>query len=127
MQSPADRPQVLVVEDEAIIAMDLEGILTDAGLAVPATLPSCAAALEWLDVHLPDVALVDMHLLDGSCEPVAKRLVERGIPFVVFSASTEREQPSDPVFQSAAWLEKPAPRERIVAAIMAAVASPTMA
>jgi DNA-binding NtrC family response regulator len=113
---------VLVLEDEVIIALDIEGILTDAGLAVPATLPSCADALEWLDGNDADVALLDMHVLDGSCERVALTLVERCIPFVVFSGGTETDENLDPVFAKGSWLEKPASADRIVAAVRAALA-----
>lgn len=81
--------RVLVLEDEAIIAIDVENILTDAGLSVAGTLGSCADALKWLDANDAEVALLDMHLLDGSCEPVARRLAEKGIPFVVFSGDSE--------------------------------------
>ena len=121
MNAPATGARVLVLEDEAIIALDIEGILTDAGLAVLATLASCANALEWLDGNDADVALLDMHLLDGSCEPVARRLAEKGIPFVVFSGDSETDETLDPIFRTGIWLEKPAPADRIVAAVRAAL------
>lgn len=82
--------RVVVLEDEAIIAIDVENILTDAGLSVAGTLGSCADALRWLDANDAEVALLDMHLFDGSCEPVSRRLAEKGIPFVVFSATRKR-------------------------------------
>ncbi len=69
-------PRVLVLEDEAIIALDIEGILTDAGLDVAATLSSCAGAVEWLTANRPDVAILDIDLQDGSCEHVAQRLLD---------------------------------------------------
>lgn len=113
--------RVLVLEDEAIIAIDVENILTDAGLSVAGTLGSCADALKWLDANDAEVALLDMHLLDGSCEPVARRLAEKGIPFVVFSGDSETDETLDHIFRTGIWLEKPAPADRIVAAVRAAL------
>ncbi|WP_082767141.1 response regulator [Bosea sp. PAMC 26642] len=121
MSTPTGGKSVLVLEDETIIAMDLEGILTDAGLVVKATLATCAAALEWLGTYHADVALLDMHLLDGSCEPVAKRLVELGIPFVIFSGGSDTDETLDPIFANGIWLEKPAPGQRIVTAVSEAL------
>lgn len=121
METTVSRPRVLVLEDEAIIAVDIEGILTDAGLAVAGTIPTCAEALEWLAINTADVALLDLHLLDGSCEPVARRLVDQRIPFVVFSGGDEGDATLDPIFASGAWLDKPAPPDRIVAAVRGAL------
>jgi len=52
--------RVLVLEDEAIIAFDVENIRTDAGLSVAGTFGSCADALKWLDANDAEVALLDM-------------------------------------------------------------------
>jgi len=79
-------PAALIVEDEAMIALDLEASLADAGFE-PITVASCAAALRWLEVVTPDVAILDVLLPDGSCESIAKELDERAVPFVVHSGS----------------------------------------
>ena len=110
-------PKILVLEDEVIIALDIEGILTDAGLDVAATLPTCASAITWLKANRPDVAILDIDLQDGSCELVAQRLLDLCVPFVVFSGSDPAEATIDPVFLKGAWLGKPAPGERIVEAV----------
>jgi DNA-binding response OmpR family regulator len=102
--------RVLVLEDEAIIAIDVENILTDAGLAVAATLGSCADALKWLDANDAEVALLDMHLLDGSCEPVARRLAEKGIPRLWSSQATrKRTRPSTLSSRPASGSRSPRP------------------
>jgi len=118
MNAPAQGTRVLVLEDEAIIAMDVEGTLMDAGMVVAATLARCSDALEWLETNQADIALLDMHLLDGSCEPVARRLAEMAIPFVVFSGGDENDETLDPVFAQGSFLAKPAPADMIVAAII---------
>jgi DNA-binding response OmpR family regulator len=77
--------------------------------------------MRWLEANDADVALLDVHLLDGSCAPVARRLTEKGIPFVVFSGSSPNEEALDPAFAAGAWLEKPASADRIVAAVRGAL------
>jgi DNA-binding response OmpR family regulator len=117
MQSETRRTRVLILEAQAIVAMDVEGILEDAGLTIAATLATCADALDWLEGNAADVALVDMQLLDGSSECVVRRLSDLGIPFVIFSGAPENDNTRDPVFLTGGWLEKPAQPGRIVAAI----------
>ena len=121
MDTPGKGTRVLVLEDEAIIALDVEGILTDAGFKVAATLATCADALEWLDNHSADIALLDLHLLDGSCAPVGNRLAQLGIPFVVFSGGSAADETVDPILAQGQWLEKPAPPSRIVEVVLAAL------
>ena len=116
-------PRVLILEDEPIIALDVEGILSDAGFGIAGTLATCTDAMEWLKDNLADAALIDIDLQDGSCELVAQRLLDLGIPFVVFSGSEPAEAMIDPVFLRGGWLEKPASGPRIVTAVTGALAS----
>jgi DNA-binding response OmpR family regulator len=115
--------RVLVLEDEPIVAMDIEATLSDAGFTVPAVIPSVADALKWLDDNAPDVVVLDIHLQDGVCVNVVRRLVEKAVPFVVFTGSNPDQGDVDPVFRAGLWIEKPAPAERIVAVIQELVAA----
>ena len=54
--------RVLVVEDEALIAMDLQALLEEAGYQVLGPANSSAAALALIDNEEPDVALLDVNL-----------------------------------------------------------------
>lgn len=101
--------------------MDIEGILTDAGFNVMAALSTCAAAMDWLLDSRADVAIIDLELLDGSSDWVARRLNDLGIPFVVFSGSSRKIGTIDSVFLTGGWLEKPSPAEMIIAAVRQAV------
>ena len=82
--------RVLIVEDEALVAMDLEMSLIDAGARVvgPALTLAAAQALvrEPLDAAILDV---DLHGLD--VYPAADTLRERGVPFIFHSAHGDRE------------------------------------
>ncbi|HDZ58396.1 MAG TPA: response regulator [Pseudomonas xinjiangensis] len=73
--------KVLIVEDEALIAMLLEEMLVDRGFDVVAhavTLDEAERLASTIDV---DVAILDVSLGGTYVFPVAERLRERGIPF----------------------------------------------
>ena len=78
--------RVLVVEDERLIALDLQDILEEGGFTVIGPVPKASAALALIAENPPDCAVLDVHLLDGTSEPVAEALRERDCPFVVVTA-----------------------------------------
>lgn len=119
----ARRTRVLILEDEPIVAMDVEATLSDAGFEVPAVIPRVADALAWLQDNIPDVVLLDINLQDGPCVGVVHHLVEKSVPFVVFTGSAPEEDDVDPIFKTGPWIEKPAPAGRIVAVIQELVAA----
>lgn len=82
---PLDTParRILVVEDEALVAMLVEDALEDAGFGVIGPVRSVAQALEALEAELPDAAVLDLNLAGENSVAVADALVARGIPFVV--------------------------------------------
>lgn len=57
--------RVLLVEDEALILMQLEMLVEDAGHLVVGTAMRCAEAIELAHSEEPDLALVDVNLCDG--------------------------------------------------------------
>src|SRR5580704_4849182 len=59
---PASQPKVLIVEDEGIVACDLERRLRKAGYAVSAIAPSGEQALRSIEETFPDLVLMDIHL-----------------------------------------------------------------
>ena len=80
-------PLVLVVEDEFLIATDLEHMLVRHGWRVLGPAPTVGAALRLLDDGArPDVALLDANLRGEAATPVAARLRALGVPFVLASA-----------------------------------------
>jgi DNA-binding NarL/FixJ family response regulator len=58
--------KVLIVEDEALIAMDLAMLVTDLGHNVCAIAASAAGAIAHASAHYPDVVLMDIRLAQGS-------------------------------------------------------------
>jgi CheY-like chemotaxis protein len=100
------KPLVLVLEDEALIAINLQDELQDADYEVAGPFTACSAALEWLQTATPDMAVLDATLNDGSCHSVAVELSRRGVPFLIYSGHQEdRQLLAD--FHPVAWIEKP--------------------
>lgn len=75
--------RVLIVEDQMLIAIELEQILEDAGFTVVATLTSPQDSIAWLSANdPPDAAILDVHLGDKTSEQVAAFLMARSVPFM---------------------------------------------
>ena len=87
--SPQAAPRLLVVEDNALIAMDLEEILKSYGCQVVGPSVSVREALSKLDDEDIDVAVVDYQLADGTAASLTKVLDERGIPYAICTGTSE--------------------------------------
>lgn len=76
--------RLFVVEDEALVAMLLEDMLTDLGCVVVDVAGSLAQALERLDTlkTRADGAILDVNLGGEQVYPFADALAERQIPFL---------------------------------------------
>lgn len=83
--------QVLIVEDYALIAMYVEDLLDEAGYNRVCTISSCEAALDWLQRHTPQFAIIEMQMEGGNCEAVARLLEQRSIPYVVHTAASAND------------------------------------
>jgi CheY-like chemotaxis protein len=74
--------RVLVVEDEAMIAMLAEDMLEMAGCKLAGTASTLAEGLEAARGDDFDVAMLDMNLDGDHSTPIADLLSERGKPFI---------------------------------------------
>jgi CheY-like chemotaxis protein len=72
---------VLIVEDDPIIALDFEDTLLGFGVKAVRTAPSVARALALIDQQPPDFALLDVGLIREKSFAVAERLEALKIPF----------------------------------------------
>jgi CheY-like chemotaxis protein len=98
--------KVLVVEDEAFIAVDLESMLRELGCDVLPLAPSVAEALAILRTERPDAALLDVRLTDGEVTPVAAALAAIGVPFALVTGCDDRSL-GGPLLRAARRLRKP--------------------
>lgn len=80
--APANR-RILVIEDEALVAMLVEDALIDAGFSVIGPARSVAEAMSLLAREEPAAVVLDLNLGGETSLSVADALVARGIPFVV--------------------------------------------
>jgi two-component system, response regulator PdtaR len=79
--------RILIVEDEMLVAMELESILEDLGHEPVGIAPDLAAA-EQLASSPIDLALVDLNLRDGLTGPeIGTRLSSRGVTVLFITAN----------------------------------------
>ena len=102
--SPASIGRVLLVEDEACLAMMLQDLLEDAGYEVikAARVP---AALRMAQGESIDAAILDVNVAGTEVFPVAEQLRERGVPFMFASGYGERGLPGE--YRDCPILQKP--------------------
>lgn len=82
--------RILIVEDEIIVAMDLEATLEDFGFETVGIAADTPSALQ-LGAANPDVALVDVNLRDGATGPeIGARLARDFGVNVVFITANPR-------------------------------------
>jgi two-component system, response regulator PdtaR len=110
---------VLIVEDEFLVALQLEDILTDAGHNVVGIVPDAASA-HALD-EPPEVALVDINLRDGPSGPmIAWRLAERFGTTIIY-VTANPGQIGTPAPTAVGVVQKPFSHHAILAAVALAV------
>lgn len=87
----------LVVEDEAILAMDIEGMIEEAGHTVVGEAASLHAVENLEERMRPDIALVDLHLADGSSGIDVSAFIQQRWPqaVIVFVTANPSKIPSD--------------------------------
>ena len=110
--------RVLVVEDELMIRMLLEGMLTDLGHTVVAQAGGIEEALALARQAEFDVALLDVNLNNEPITPVVEVLVQRGLPFVFASGYGQRGVPE--AYRSSPTLQKPFQVDALAQALEAA-------
>ena len=101
----AAKRRILVVEDEMLIGMLLEDMLTDLGHEVAAVVPRLKDALAAVERETYDMAVLDVHLHGESAFPVAEALIAKGVPFVFATGYGERGLPEN--YRGRPVLQKP--------------------
>ena len=112
---PAD---VLIVEDDPIIAIDFEDRLLGFGVTSVRTVGSVARALNAINARAPDFALLDVELIREKSFAIAERLASLKIPFVfVTGYGAETSIPAQ--FAARPRLQKPCSSDALEAALQA--------
>jgi two-component SAPR family response regulator len=101
-QAELSRLKVLVVEDEALIALNLADVLRGFGCLVVGPALNLDQSMRLVKVEAVDGAVLDINLRGEMVFPLADALAERSIPFVYVTGYGKLLRPSDagrPVLQ----------------------------
>jgi CheY-like chemotaxis protein len=106
MSLPGKR--ILIVEDELIIAWQIQSAVESLGCSVSGPVSSVGAALELLrnSSVIPDAALLDVNLQGTMVLPVAQECQRRSIPFVLLTGYG-RLALDEPLLNAAVRIRKP--------------------
>jgi len=110
---PAD---VLIVEDDPIIAIDFEDRLLGFGVTSVRTVGSVAQALAAIAARAPDFALLDVELGREKSFAVAERLTAAQVPFV-FVTGYGAETSIPAAFKARPRLQKPCSSDALETAL----------
>ena len=97
---------VLIVEDDPIIAIDFEDTILGFGVKTVRTAASVARALDMIADHPPDFALLDVGLVHEKSFAIAERLDALKIPFA-FVTGYGADVSLPPAFADRPRLQKP--------------------
>ena len=117
-----DAKSVLVIEDQFLIAIDAEQALRRAGAADVRLASSVRDALQTLTNFVPDAAVLDFVLGDGTGVDVAGALTELRVPFV-FATGYGEDVPVPASYRHVPIVRKPFSVEELISQLNRAVAA----
>ncbi len=109
--------RVLIVEDEAMIAMQLEFDLEDLGCEVIGPAPSVQSALQLIEQETVDAAVLDFRLGDETSSEIAAALIGRNVPFAFMTGHALNDLPSE--LRRHICLQKPVMHQLLISALTA--------
>jgi DNA-binding NtrC family response regulator len=118
--APHDRPTVLVVEDEFIIALDLSETVQDLGYELEGPFADKENAFEAIDREMPDAAILDVYTADGEVFPLADALTEAGVPIIFHSGHVPPSEVRER-YPEAIACSKPCPPSQMIDMLQQAV------
>ncbi|RYC33249.1 response regulator [Lichenibacterium minor] len=113
--------KVLIVEDEALIAMLFEDILEDTACQIVGPAMNVRQAMALAEAEEIDIAVLDVNLNGESSFPVAALLQSRGVPLVFSSGYGSQGLP--PEWQDRPTLPKPFTSDEVVDTLARLVAA----
>jgi PAS domain S-box-containing protein len=117
-----DGVRLLVVEDEPLVALEIEAELTDAGAVVVGPAGSLEAAMRLIEGEPIDAALLDANLAGKPVDALAAALAARGVPFAFASGYGPSGLPEG--FRDRPLLGKPFGSEALVALVRTLLGPP---
>lgn len=110
---------VLVVDDEPLVALMVEGMLEDLGHRVLGVVHNLPAAMDVLQVQTPNLAVVDFELGRANSLDLLIECRKRGVPVVLSTGYGREDLPSE--CRDLALLSKPFSNEQLESAIALAL------
>ena len=107
--------RLLVVEDEPLVALEIEAELADAGAVVVGPVGTLEAAARLIEAEPLDAALLDANLAGKPVDALATALAARGVPFAFASGYGPSGLPEG--FRDRPLLGKPFGAEALVALV----------
>lgn len=111
---------ILIVEDEVLLAMDIQYSLEEQGAEVVGPGHSIAEAQVLIDNEDIDAAILDVDLNGEEVFPIAQQLCEAGIPFLFHTGHATREQ-LKALFPNVRVCHKPVMSSDLVANLVSAL------
>lgn len=88
--------KIIIVEDEALLALELEGLIEDSGNSVVGWATDFAEAKALVDANEADIAFVDLNLADGPTGvSIAEYIRDSGRSLAVFMTANPRSLPEN--------------------------------
>lgn len=109
------RPCVLIVEDNLLIAMEVEFMVEDCGCSVAGPAGNVADALQVVSENNLQGAVLDINLGRERVWQVAETLADRAVPFVLATGYGDAEVPAQ--FKERPVLSKPISRGALAKAL----------
>ena len=107
---------ILIVDDEALVLLDLCMTVEQLGHTVVHDSTGIAAAMQYLDRGTPDAALLDIDVAGTPVWPLARALKERGCKIAFVSANSSHDELKHE-FADCLFVDKPASRRDIAFAL----------
>jgi DNA-binding NtrC family response regulator len=115
---------VLLLEDEFLIALEAEDMLTRMGAARIEIAQDLEEATRLLVENQFDVAMLDVNVNGRTSMDLAAELKQRGVP-VLFATGYELKSKSIPADDTIPYITKPYSADRLEAALMSTLSSTT--
>src|SRR5438105_5884534 len=104
---------VLVVEDDYLIAMQIGSVLADAGARITGPARSIEDALRLIEGQGISAAILDVRIGNRTIDRVARKLLARNVPLIFYTAQLKSES-FHSQWPNCRTLSKPATAEAIV-------------
>jgi two-component SAPR family response regulator len=114
--------RILVVEDEALIAVMVEDMLIEMGGEVVGPAATIDEALDLARTELLHVAVLDVNVRGQRIDPVAEALIERGVPVLFATGYGEVKLASG---LQATVIDKPYTQDKLSRGVAAAMSAAT--